>query len=139
MDGMHLKDLLTVMESMNASDIHLQAGSPVAYRIKGEIEKQQDIPVMTEEQLRAMIFEVMTEKDKKTFEEMGTVDTAISFPGIGRFRMSVFLQRGSIALAARRISNKIPDFEILHLPESSKKNNRFSQWARTCYWSNGLR
>ncbi|MCX7705249.1 MAG: PilT/PilU family type 4a pilus ATPase [bacterium] len=125
MDGMRLKDLLAVMESMNASDIHLQAGSPVAYRIKGEIEKQYDLPIMTEEQLRDMIFEVLTEKDKKAFEEMGTVDTAISFPGIGRFRMSIFLQRGSVALAARRISNKIPDFEILHLPEASKKITNF--------------
>lgn len=125
MEELHLKNLLEVMESMNASDLHLQAGSPVAYRIKGEIEKQHHLPVMTEEQLRQMIFEVLTEKDRKSFEEMGTIDTAISFPGIGRFRMSVFLQRGSIALAARRISNKIPDFETLHLPEASKNITSF--------------
>jgi len=125
LDALHLKELLSVMESMNASDIHLQAGSPVAYRIKGEIVKQENIPAMNEEQLRTMIFEILSEKDKKTFEERGTLDTAISFSGIGRFRMSVFLQRGSIALAARRISNKIPDFDFLHLPEATKNITSF--------------
>ncbi|MCM8764043.1 MAG: PilT/PilU family type 4a pilus ATPase [Candidatus Omnitrophica bacterium] len=123
MQEMHLKDLLMVMESMNASDIHLQAGSPVAYRINGEIEKQET--VLNEEQLRKLIFEVLSERDKKNFEERGTLDTAISFSGIGRFRMSVFLQRGTIAMAARRISNKIPNFETLHLPESTKNITSF--------------
>ncbi|MGC9065630.1 MAG: type IV pilus twitching motility protein PilT [Candidatus Ratteibacteria bacterium] len=121
----NLKQLLSVMESINASDIHLQAGSHIAYRIKGEIEKQTNYPPVTEAQLRQIIYEVLTERDKKIFEEKGTLDTAISFPGIGRFRMSVFLQRGSIALAARRISNKIPDFEFLHLPEAAKNITNF--------------
>jgi len=125
MEGITLKDLLSKMEPMNATDIHLQAGCPVAYRIKGEIEKQYDLPVLNEEQLRNIIFSVLSEKDKKTFEEKGTIDTAISIHGIGRFRMSVFLQRSSIALAARRISNKIPDFESLHLPEAAKKITDF--------------
>ncbi|MCM8829362.1 MAG: PilT/PilU family type 4a pilus ATPase, partial [Candidatus Omnitrophica bacterium] len=125
MDGLYLKDLLSVMESMNASDIHLQAGSPVAYRINGEIVKQEESPVLDEENLRKLIFDVLSERDRKNFEEKGTLDTAISFSGIGRFRMSVFLQRGSIALAARRISNKIPDFESLNLPQATKNITSF--------------
>ncbi|MCM8815097.1 MAG: PilT/PilU family type 4a pilus ATPase [Candidatus Omnitrophica bacterium] len=125
MNELQLRDLLSVMESINASDIHLQAGSQVAYRIKGEIVKQENSPALDEEKLRKIIFDVLSEKDKKTFEEKGTLDTAISFSGIGRFRMSVFLQRGSIALAARRISNKIPDFESLNLPEATKNITMF--------------
>ncbi|MGB9642266.1 MAG: hypothetical protein ACPL3Q_03570 [Candidatus Ratteibacteria bacterium] len=77
----NLKQLLSVMESINASDIHLQAGSHIAYRIKGEIEKQTNYPPVTEAQLRQIIYEVLTERDKKIFEEKGTLDTAISFPG----------------------------------------------------------
>ena len=113
------------MGNINATDIHLQAGSVPAYRIKGDIEKQHNYAVLTNEYLKEIIFELLSEKDKKTFEEKNTVDTAISLPGIGRFRISVFQQRGSIALAARRISNKIPDFETLHLPEAVQKISEF--------------
>ncbi len=124
-DNFSLKNLLARMENLNATDIHLQAGSVPAYRIKGEIEKQCEFQILTNEELREMVFELLSEKDRKLFEEKGTVDTAISLPGIGRFRVSIFLQRGSISLAARRISSKIPDFETLHLPEAIKKISEF--------------
>ncbi len=120
-DNFNLKDLLISMEDLDATDVHLQAGSVPAYRIKGDLEKQYEYGPISDERLREIIFELLTERDKRTFDEKNTVDTAISIPGVGRFRISVFQQRGSIALAARRISNQIPDFDTLHLPDAVKK------------------
>lgn len=121
MDDLKLENLLSLMESRGASDIHLQTGSAPTFRIKGQLVRQTDFPVMSEEILKKMVMVLLTEKEGKTLETTGNVDLGRGFPGIGRFRINIFQQRGTLALVARRITQKIPDFESLNLPASMRR------------------
>ncbi|RKY30431.1 MAG: type IV pili twitching motility protein PilT [Candidatus Omnitrophota bacterium] len=120
-----LLNLFKLMEEKDASDIHLQCGSPPAFRIKGNLVKLEEYGKITEEELKEEIYKLLKEKEIKIFEERGTVDTSIGIPKVGRFRVSVFLQRGSISLVARRILSKIPEFSQLNLPPSILKITEF--------------
>ena len=119
-----LIDLLRMMETKDASDIHLKSNCVPVFRIKGEITRLQ-LPEISEERLRYMISETLSEKEVKRFEDTGTIDTAVAIPRTGRFRLNVFMQRGTITLVARRISYFIPNFEELNLPESVSNITNF--------------
>lgn len=119
-----LLDLLRMMETKGASDIHLKVNQPPAFRIKGEIVRL-NLPEMNEADLKKIIYEVLSERDIKILEEIGTLDTAVSIPRTGRFRLNIFWQKGTLALSGRRISYFIPDFETLNLPASISKIANF--------------
>ncbi|UCC11543.1 MAG: PilT/PilU family type 4a pilus ATPase [candidate division WOR-3 bacterium] len=112
---MELKDLLEKMQKLNASDLHLKAGSPPVYRIDGKlvIEKGDSL---TPESLKAMAYQIMTPSKQEAFERQKEMDFAISVRGIGRFRVNIFLQRGSVAIAMRAIPFSIRRIEELNLP-----------------------
>lgn len=117
-ENFSLVDLLKLMGEKEASDLHLQIGSRPFFRIGGALTELLDFPVLTEEYLTKIIREVIPDKFS-VFEEKRNLDAAIGIPEAGRFRINVFRQRGSIALISRKIANVIPDFESLHLPEST--------------------
>ncbi|HPP12520.1 MAG TPA: PilT/PilU family type 4a pilus ATPase [bacterium] len=121
MDSLTLEKLLSLMEERRASDIHLQVGSPPIFRIKGELLRQTDFPALNDEILKRMVASLLTDKEGKILEQTGNVDLGRGFPGIGRFRINVFQQRGTLALVGRRISQKIPDFETLNLPPAMSR------------------
>lgn len=111
---------------MGASDLHLKAGSPPRFRMAGDIRKAQE-PPLTSKEIEDMIFEVITETQKKYFFEHGALDFAHQVPGLDRFRLNVFRQRGATSVAARRVTSKIADFEELHLPPILKEVAKFHQ------------
>jgi len=120
-----LTELLTLMEQKDASDLHLHTGIKPVMRIKGHLVTLDDHPEVEEGWLHEALYELVSDKKMKQFEEEGTVDAAAEIPGVGRFRMSVYLRRGTIALACRRITKNIPSFEQLHLPPSIAKITEF--------------
>ncbi|HOK56388.1 MAG TPA: PilT/PilU family type 4a pilus ATPase [bacterium] len=123
------QEFVELSKERNASDIHLQVGSKPILRIKGDILRIEEYKKLSEDDIGKIIYEFLQEKEKKILEETGNLDTSMSFPNIGRFRVNIFKQRGTFALVARRITSTIPDFEILNLPESTKK---------VCDYINGL-
>ena len=98
-----------------ASDLHLKVGQPPKLRIQGVL-KDTTGEVLTSEKMEKMVFEILTEPQKKTFLENGTLDFAYEMDEENRFRVSVFRQRGFVSLAARRVSFEILTFEELNLP-----------------------
>lgn len=120
-----VEDIFILAAEKGASDIHLQTRSKPALRIKGEIIKLEEYPEIDDSLMQRILYEFLSEKEKKEFEEEKNVDTAIGIQSAGRFRVNVFRQRGTIALVARRIESKIPDFHSLNLPESVKKITEF--------------
>jgi len=120
-----LVEILRTMEPKKASDIHLQTHVPPMFRIQGKITHMTEFPVVDETWLLDEIHKLLPEKLLKTLDDEGTVDLAYGFPNIGRFRFSIFRQRGNVALVARRISGRIPDFEHLNLPPSTGKISEF--------------
>src|SRR5438128_4010070 len=99
----------------NATDIHFQVGLPAMFRISSKLVAV-DAAKLTAEQCEAVVFSIMSEEQKKTFAERLHCDFSYGSPGLTRFRISVFKQRGTVAAAFRRIPYEVPSTEQIGLP-----------------------
>lgn len=115
---MVINDLLRIAASEGASDLHLTGGLPPLLRLHGEIKPIQGQPVMTPEMLAALLLPMMSPVAKARFEDKGEVDFSYSVPGVGRFRVNVFRQRGTLAGVMRHIPTQIKSLEELGLPST---------------------
>ncbi|MCX7045028.1 MAG: PilT/PilU family type 4a pilus ATPase [Candidatus Sumerlaeota bacterium] len=114
---LNMKSLLDVVVKLEASDLHIKVGSPPMLRMNGKL-KPTEAPPLKPADTVALISEVMPERLLADFEKRGTVDFPYSIPGVARFRMNAFHQRGSTSLAVRRISFKVPTVAELYLPKT---------------------
>lgn len=104
---------------LNASDIHLKVGEPVLFRVKGTINRSKQ-PPLTLAQITKMVDEIMTDREHEELERLGGCDFAYAVKGIGRFRVNIFKQSGSLSLAARAVKTEVPTLEDLNLPPALK-------------------
>ena len=111
----NFKAILQEMIKQNASDLHLKVGRPPTLRVNGDLTPTQ-FPAMRPEDLKSLAEQVMTPKQVKEFAEHKEADFAIGVPGIGRFRVNVYQQRGTIAYAMRTIPYQALTVAELHLP-----------------------
>ncbi|RMA97102.1 type IV pilus twitching motility protein PilT [Hydrogenothermus marinus] len=105
----------------NASDIHILAGAPPALRVDGKIVYLTQYPVLMPKDTQELIYSIMNEKQRRTFEEKHEVDFSVGIKGIGRFRVNVYAQRGTVAAALRRLPYEIKPMEELGLIPSVKE------------------
>lgn len=112
---MELKTLLEKMVKVSASDLHLKAGAPPFFRIDGRLVAEKG-ESLTPEMVKTMAYQIMSPNQQQKFEQMKEMDFAISVRGIGRFRVNVFIQRGSIAIAMRAIPISVRRIDELNLP-----------------------
>jgi twitching motility protein PilT len=103
-----------------ASDLHLKVGMVPKLRIHGFL-KETTGKVLAEESAEKLIFEILSEEQKKFFLENGALDFAWQVGEADRFRVNVFRQRGMTSLSARHITSNIPPFEALHIPPVVEK------------------
>src|SRR5260221_10181137 len=109
------------------SDLHLKVGLPPMMRHRGII-KRMDLPALTQENMERLLMPILSEKSLRVFEDTGGIDFAhVIGNDESRFRVNVLRQRGKWSLVARRVSNKIPTFEQLHLPPSVESLCHFDQ------------
>lgn len=113
---MNLLELVSLGTEKKASDIHITVGIPPAYRINGSLVKIGDEPLTPEDTLN-YTKQALNEKQMKELEEKGELDFSYSSPGIGRYRVNAYRQRGSYGLALRIIPMSIPTMESLGLPK----------------------
>ena len=92
----NFKAILQEMVKQNASDLHLKVGRPPTLRVQGELSPLQHA-AMRPEDLKSLAEQVMSPRQVKEFAENKEADFAIGVPGIGRFRVNVYQQRGTIA------------------------------------------
>ena len=118
---MELNDILTVAVKAKGSDVHIKAGLQPVVRIDGKLRPIPNAPRVTADAIREVAFSLMSERQKKIFEEHYEVDLSYGIPGLSRFRASVYAQRGTIAMVFRIISFSVPSFESLNLPPVLKK------------------
>ncbi len=113
-------DLLRMMIAKNSSDLFITAGFPPAMKIDGKM-----TPVtaqsLTAQQSKEIARSIMNDKQASEFDASKECNFAISLPGVARFRVNAFVQRGSTGLVFRTIATKIPKFEDLGLPEVLKE------------------
>ena len=115
---LHLDDLLRYAVGLGASDLHLTSAMPACIRLNGAIRPIEGSPVLDNESIREMVFGVLPQGLRERFEAEKELDTSHSVQGVGRFRMNVFMQRGTVAAVLRAIPHEIPPFESLGVPES---------------------
>ncbi|KPL07474.1 hypothetical protein AMJ85_09460 [candidate division BRC1 bacterium SM23_51] len=110
-----LETLLAEMVERNASDLFLKAGSRPSMRIDGTINLTEYEDLTVEDSLQ-VAQNLMTERQWETFEDRPEMDLAVGVRGIGRFRVNVFRQRGSVGMVFRHVSSPSLSFEQLSLP-----------------------
>jgi twitching motility protein PilT len=103
-----------------ASDLHFKADTPAKFRLKGAIRNIDGEP-LSNEQIEAMVFEILSPPQIARYHEIGSLDFAYQLPEGDRFRINLFRQRGKSSLAARRIPREILNFKQLNLPPSLAK------------------
>lgn len=114
------------MIDTKASDLHLKAGSPPILRINEQLVSMAEISSswvedrLTSSQTKRFAQTIMTDKQFSLFEETLETDLAYSVAGLGRFRVNIFCQRGSVGLVFRFVPFEIPKFEELNLPPAVK-------------------
>ena len=118
---MELNEILTIAVKARGSDIHIKTGMPPVVRIDGKLRTIPNAERLTADDVMTMSLGIMNERQQKHFEENFEVDLAYGVPGLGRFRVSVFAQRGTIAMVLRAIPFGIPSLESLNLPPVLKK------------------
>lgn len=115
-----IESYFTAMTKLDASDLHLKAGSPPHFRLNS-ILRPTKAPPITSQEIEAMSMEILTPAMRKQFQDTGSADLAYQVPGGDRYRINIFRQRNEISLAARRVKRKIPNFSELNLPEIVQK------------------
>jgi twitching motility protein PilT len=118
---MQLNEILGIAVKARGSDIHIKTGLQPIVRIDGRLHPIPNAPRLTPDAVSAMAFAIMNERQRKHFDECYEVDLAYGIPGLGRFRVSVYSQRGTVTMVFRAISVGIPTLDSLNLPPVLKK------------------
>lgn len=117
---LNIQELLSLLTEKKASDLHLTAGVCPMLRIDGEMVAT-DYDKLTPDACQRLIYSLLTDSQKEKFEGTNELDLSFGIKGVGRVRMNVFKQRGSVAAALRSIPSKILGFEELNLPAVTTK------------------
>ena len=115
-----IQGLLRHMVERNGSDLFITAGFPPAIKIDGEILAQGERP-LTSEDSASLTRTIMNDRQTREFDATKECQFAIAPPGIGRFRVSAFMQQGCAGAVIRTINAKIPTIDLLELPPILKE------------------
>jgi len=119
-DRVHVDDYLRFLVDKSGSDLHLKAGGPAFARIDGDLSEVADLPTLTPADTMRFAGQVFDDAARERFDRGEEADLAYSLPGIGRFRVAAFRQRGSVGLVIRRVLPGAQDFAALGLPPATR-------------------
>ena len=112
---MDIAELLAFAVKNKASDLHLSAGLPPMIRVHGDI-RRINLPPMEHEDVHAMVYDIMSDAQRKTYEEMLECDFSFGIPNLARFRVNAYNQLRGAAVAFRTIPQKVLSLEELNAP-----------------------
>jgi twitching motility protein PilT len=113
---LELNEILKVALKGGASDIHMKSGLPPMFRLDGALVPLKNGERLMPDEIQRMAFSIMNPVQKARFEEAREADLAYGIPGLGRFRVNVFQQRGTVGAVFRVIPFGVKSIEQLHLP-----------------------
>ena len=111
-----IEDLMEQLVEIGGSDMHIQAGAPIYFRISGKLAAISNTPLSPQESQR-LIFSILNNSQRKELEQNWELDCSYGVKGLARFRVNVYKERGCYAACLRALSTKIPNFEQLGLPD----------------------
>jgi twitching motility protein PilT len=118
--------LFNMMKEQGASDLHLSTGNPPIFRQNGEMVRL-NFKTLGHDELKTILFEVLTEKQRAHFEETKDLDFAYEVPGLARFRGNIMMQYRGIGAVFRIIPTKILSADELGLPEGVRRMTNFKK------------
>lgn len=113
---MDLNQVLLTAVNSRASDVHFKAGQPPVLRIDGELVPLENYESTDSSQMAKLAYQMMNERQREHFLREREIDMGYGVSGLGRFRVNIFQQRGTIAISLRVVPFGISSFEDLHLP-----------------------
>ena len=113
---MDISELLAFVVKNRASDLHLSAGLPPMIRVHGDI-RRINLPALEHKDVHSMIYDIMNDAQRKTYEENLEVDFSFAIPGLARFRVNAFVQQRGAAAVMRTIPTKVLSLEELNAPK----------------------
>jgi len=119
-EELHLDDLLHEVTEKGASDLHLTVGLPPMLRVDGSLQSTNYRPFGPNDTQR-VVYDILTNEQVEKFERSKELDFSYGVKGIGRFRVNVYRQRGSVGASLRSIPDQIPTFEQLGLPPTLRE------------------
>jgi twitching motility protein PilU len=111
----YMHDLLRNVVQKGGSDLFITAGAPPSVKVNGAMEAMSN-QALSQQHTQVLVRSLMNDKQSTEFESTQECNFAISLPGVSRFRVNAFTQRGSVGVVLRRIQSDIPEFEDLNLP-----------------------
>jgi twitching motility protein PilT len=111
-----VEDLMEQLVEMGGSDMHIQAGAPIYFRISGKLAPIDD-ELLTPQDSQKLIFSMLNNNQRKELEQNWELDCSYGVKGLARFRVNVYKERGCYAACLRALSSKIPHFDQLGLPD----------------------
>ncbi len=117
---MDITQLLAFSVKNNASDLHISAGQPPIIRVDGDM-RRVNLPVLEHKEVHSMVYDIMNDKQRKSYEEHWETDFSFEIPGVARFRVNAFNQNRGAAAVFRTIPSKILSLEDLNAPAIFKK------------------
>ena len=110
-----IEDMMEQLVEMGGSDMHIQAGAPIYFRVSGKL-----TPIgesLSPQECQRLIFSMLNNNQRKELEQNWELDCSYGVKGLARFRVNVYKERGSYAACLRALSSKIPNFDQLGLPD----------------------
>ncbi len=111
-----IDQLLEQLVERNGSDLHITVGSHPVVRVRGSLERIEEVARLTAEDTLNLLYRVMSTEQQKLLETKRQIDLSYSIPGLARFRVNVYSQRESLAAAFRVIPMELKTLDELHLP-----------------------
>jgi len=115
-----LEKMLRLLDRLKGSDLLLKAQHPPIMRVGGKL-RAVEISPLSATAMEALVAELLDDDKLAELNRTGSADLAHSLPEIGRYRLKIYRQRGTLSLAARRVNTDIPPFESLNLPGTMRK------------------
>ena len=122
---MNFKQMMQEMQNRQASDLHLRVGIRPMVRADGKLESIDD-NVILHDDMDKILSQILSDEQKEKFLKKREMDLALSISKMGRFRINLYKQRGTVGIAIRQVNTQVPSFEELNLPDAVKSiaNNK---------------
>jgi twitching motility protein PilT len=118
MPGLMIEDILESLVEQGGSDIHIQAGAPIFFRISGKLTSQPQFgETLSAEEVQVLIYQMLNNMQRKQLEQEWELDCAYGVRGLARFRVNVYRERGCWAACLRALASKIPNADKLGVPQ----------------------
>ncbi len=115
-----IDELLRLLVAQQGSDLHIKSGQPPVFRVHGQLVRSA-LPILSEADTKELLYEVMNDERRMKYERTNQLDMSYSIPGVSRFRVNVFRQKGAVGAVLRVIPLSIKTIDQLGLPQAMKK------------------